>query len=292
VTDSHEYVRAAGYDLLHPDGGALLLALHGLGGDRRQPLAAFADGMAAGIAVLAPDARAHGETAVAGPADVFALETMADDALALVRHLGQNGKPIVLAGISMGAALALRLLLRGDLDVRGAVLIRPAFGSTPFPDNLAALPLIATLLDADGPAEAVARFVDTEVYRSIVGESPSAAASLVDQFAKPSALERSVRLREVPRNVAYSSAADLEAIDVPVLVIGACRDPLHPFDLAERWAADIPTARLLEVPARDDDPDGFADGIRRAVVDFVERELRISQTEQREQRERKPSHGG
>lgn len=78
------------------------------------------------IHVLAPDARGHGFTslpAIAGMAKNWTIYR--DD---LVRFLdGLDGKPIILAGHSMGATVSvLTALLRPHL-VRGLVLIEPVF---------------------------------------------------------------------------------------------------------------------------------------------------------------------
>ena len=249
---SGRYAEQASYQLWHPNAPSLLLLLHGLGGDRNQPLRLTADLNRNDLVVLAPDARAHGDTPLIGEPDDFTLDAMADDVVALLDRLGQLGKPTYIAGISMGAAVALRLALRPLRGLFGVAFIRPAFSDQPNPANLEPLRRIADLL----PLGAAGReqFTHSREYRSVLAVSPSGAASLLDQFDKPAARERSIRLACIPGNVAWRTP-NLSDVTVPTLVLGAPRDPVHPAVLAERWAALLPHAVYHQLPTRDDDPE-------------------------------------
>lgn len=46
---------------------------------------------------------------------------------------------------------------------------------------------------------------------------------------------------------AWPSLEQLAAIDVPVAVVGATDDPVHPIAVAEEWAAALPSSRLHRV---------------------------------------------
>lgn len=119
----NESTRRAGfaYSMLNPQAPSVVIALHGLGGDRTQPLGAFGD-FGSDIALLAPDLRAHGETEAPVSPERLTFESLADDVTGLLRELGQADKPVYVSGISMGAAIALTLLQRPGLDIRGASL--------------------------------------------------------------------------------------------------------------------------------------------------------------------------
>ncbi|MBW4715804.1 alpha/beta fold hydrolase [Saccharothrix obliqua] len=56
-------------------------------------------------------------------------------------------------------------------------------------------------------------------------------------------------LAELPGQVAVPDRALLRAVRVPVLVVGATRDPLHPREVAEAAAAALPAGRLELVPS-------------------------------------------
>jgi pimeloyl-ACP methyl ester carboxylesterase len=56
---------------------------------------------------------------------------------------------------------------------------------------------------------------------------------------------------------------------VPTLVIGHGRDLAHPLAHAERLAALIPGARLVEITPKATDRAAYLRGFRQAVVDFL-----------------------
>lgn len=269
MSGSDVYADLAAYDLENPDGAWLLVLLHGLGGDRRQalgPVEGFRDPR---LAILAPDLRAHGDTPVVGDPEAFTFDALAADIVQLVERLEQGSKPTYIAGISMGAALAIRLALGGRLDVRGLALVRPAFDDTPNPPNLAVMTVIAMLLQLDDAGTARAQLLASPEYREIADVSALGAKSVEDQLTKPGARERAIRLVEVPKNVAWRDDAELRGLVVPALVVGMERDVMHPVHLARRTAALLPHGEVVEVVSRDVDPERYDREIRSAVQRHV-----------------------
>ena len=265
MTNAEDYAGSATYDLLNPEGEWLLLLLHGLGGDRQQALG-LVEGLAdPQLAILAPDLRAHGESPIVGPAEAFTFDAMVADLKALIDRLGQGGKPTIVAGISMGAALALRIAIAGTLNVRSLVLVRPAFDNMPNPPNLAVMPVVARLLHHQDREEARRALLNSPEYREIAEVTPSGARSVADQLTRPMARERAIRLGEVPKNVAWHDADQVRSLNLPALVIGADRDVMHPIELARRTAALLPQGRLVAVTPRDVDPERYDREIRAAV---------------------------
>lgn len=256
--------------------------LHGLGADRSQPLALFGPVLAGlGVpasSIAAPDVRAHGASTLVGePAD-FALDRLAHEVAGvagdeLARVVGGDAasarptRPITLVGISMGAALALRICLLRLLPVERAVFVRPAFGDRSLPANLRPFPVIGELLRELGPTDGAERFRRTEPYLRVAHESPAGGRGLLAQFTATDAARRAIRLVEIPRNRAFADDAELAGLasrGFRSLVVGAPRDPVHPFALAERWASGL-GAQLERVPPRDDGQPA-QDAAMRAVV--------------------------
>lgn len=261
------YAANAGYDLRNPDAPEVVVLLHGLGADRTQPAALIADAPAArGHAVLSADARAHGDTETIGAPEDFTLPALVADLSALLRRLGQGGKPVHLIGISMGAAIALRAALDRALDVRSLALVRPAFSATPLPDNLRVMADIGDLLRLPDLSAARSRFLGSAAYRDVARVSALGAASLLAQFDAPFAVRRSIRLRAVPRNAAYRHTGELAAISARTTVVGTPDDPVHPLELARTWAAGIPGAVLATIPPRDRDLAESAAQTRRVIA--------------------------
>ena len=239
------------------------LLLHGLGGDSSQPLSLIGPVLPADARVLAPNLRAHGDSPlIGGPAD-FDFAAITSELLQTVRESGFDNEPLTIIGISLGAALSLRLSRSGGLAVERLVLLRPAFTDQPLPPNLAVFPVISELLHRHPADRAEAIFRRSGRYRSLHETSRLGAAGVIDQFRKPDASARAVRLMELPRNRAFEVGEP--PLTIPTTIIAAPRDPLHPLAVATRWQREIPGSTLTELPARDDGMAAYVAATRAAV---------------------------
>jgi len=239
------------------------LLLHGLGGDRDQPLSLVGPCLPAGARVLAPDLRAHGESPLIGGARDFALEAVTKELVGEVQAQGFDDEPLTIIGISLGAALTLRLAFSGALPIERLVLLRPAFTDQPTPANLTVFPVIGELLHRHPPRLAEKLFRSTRAYRSIREQSELGAAGMIEQFRKPDAAARAIRLVEFPRNRAFEP--DDRPLAVPAAIIAAPRDPVHPLTVAELWNQKLPGSTLTRLPARDDGLKPYVAATRAAV---------------------------
>ncbi|WP_161972411.1 alpha/beta fold hydrolase [Glaciihabitans arcticus] len=235
------------------------MLLHGLGGDRRQPMSLLQPALPEGAVVFAPDVRAHGTSTLIGSAEHFTLDALAGEVAASLPH-----GPLTILGISMGAALALRLALRGDLDIERLVFVRPAFTDRPLPANLAAFPVMGALLRDHGARRAEKLFRETDYFAELEAASPLGAEGAIEQFKKPEAVARALRLIEIPRHAAFTRE-EIASVDLPATVIAAERDPVHPVSVAELWHAGLPHSVLERVPARDDGMRDYVATTRAAV---------------------------
>ncbi|MHA6669196.1 alpha/beta fold hydrolase [Homoserinimonas sp. A447] len=235
------------------------LLLHGLGGDSSQPLDLVGPVLPADARILAPNIRAHGDSPLIGePAD-FSFAAITRELLHAVQESGFDDEPLTLIGISLGAALSLRLAQTGALPIQRLVLLRPAFTDHPLPANLAVFPVIAELLHRHPPDRAEAVFRRTGLYRGLRTASRLGAAGVIEQFRRPDAATRAIRLMELPRNRAFEPGEPPPA--VPTTIIAAPRDPLHPLAVATQWHRHLVGSTLTEIPARDD---GMAPYLARA----------------------------
>jgi pimeloyl-ACP methyl ester carboxylesterase len=262
---SAAYAAAAHYRrVAGPPGGdrVPVLMLHGLGGDLDQ-LWPYAGGDQSRLR-LAPDLRAHGGTDLIGTDSAFTFDGMADDVMALLDRLELPS--VIVVGMSMGAAIAVRMALREPGRIRGLVLIRPAWLDRPRPANLEPLVAVGELLRSAGRKDGRERFAASAHFRRIRDESPAAAASLLGQFDAPLADERAGRLIAMPASTPFGALAELRRIEVATAVVAAPGDPQHPAEFASAWAGQIPDAQLSVVPRRDTDPDGYHRAISAVVA--------------------------
>ena len=252
------------HDLLG-DRGRPVVVLHGLGGDRRQPLDLVDDRLRSRHRVVAPDLRAHGATTLDESVGMLTFGQLADDVEQLVTALDLDAEPLLL-GVSLGAGVAVELMARQRISVHGVVLIRPAWGWLGSPANLAAYPRIARLLIDHGADEGRELFQECEPFIEIAQTSEAAAEALLGQFDAPQAQERSQRLTALP---AGAPSRPRMRPRRPVLVLGGVLDPVHPMSLAEQVAKDL-GGRFVQVPARYDAPADHRAAVRAAVGRFTQ----------------------
>jgi pimeloyl-ACP methyl ester carboxylesterase len=222
--------REIGFDVT--GSGPALLLLHPFPFDRR----AWGDVAGSlGRRVVTMDFRGFGESALAGP---YALEDLAEDATALLDHLGVAMATVV--GLSMGGYAALAMAAR-----------RPA--------RLAALALCNTRASADSEAARQARqdgiaklksgglneFLDGMPVRMLSPKSNDALKRRVRMLSEQKAdavVEALAAMRDRP-----DRSALLPSLRLPVLVVAGTDDTVTPPSEARAMAQAIPGAKFVEI---------------------------------------------
>jgi pimeloyl-ACP methyl ester carboxylesterase len=244
------------------DGPAMVFQ-HGLCGDAGQPAQVFPD---IGWQRLTLECRGHGASD-AGPLNRLSIASFTDDLAAMITARRLR-RPVV-GGISMGAAMALRLAVtRPDL-VGALVLARPAWGVDAAPVNMQPNALVGQLL-ADHPADkARAVFEASEMAAHLTATAPDNLASLRGFFARQPIAVTSALLTRISADGPGVTAADLAALRLPVLVIGHERDHVHPLALAEALAAMIPGAQLATITPKATNPLAYRAEFQAALAQFL-----------------------
>ncbi|WP_084385520.1 alpha/beta fold hydrolase [Rhodococcus sp. WMMA185] len=201
----------------------MALMLPGTGSDADFVTRAFTEPLASrGIATVAvePDPR----RVVAGYLD--ALDAAAEH------------ERIIIGGVSIGAAVALQWASANPDRVVGVLAALPAW----------------TGAAADAPAAAGARFTAArlradgieKVTAEMIASSPpwlgvELAKSWRSQWPHlPSALDEAAEYRA-------PGVEDLEGINVPVGIVAATDDAVHPLEVAHTWAGRLPQSNLVTV---------------------------------------------
>lgn len=220
----------------------------------------------AGFEVARYDARAHGQSD-GGPAGSHTYEVLADDLEEVVASGSGSALP-VLAGSSMGAHTIVTMALRDPERVAGLVIIGPASSGLPPPEeSLAHWDALAAGLEGDGVEGFLAAYDDgldpdwRETLMRIARERLETHRNL-DALA--------LALREVPRSVPFDGLTELEALDVPALVVasGDEADPGHPRSVAEAYASSLPEARLIGEEAGESPLAWQGGKLSREIADF------------------------
>lgn len=163
----------------------------------------------------------------------------ATDRAALARTVARQ-RPATVAGISYGAHQVARWATAGlPPYVRRLALVMPAWTGPP-DDTAAATAAQADEFDRVGVEPALDRIV-----RAHPGWVADALAASWPHHRRDAIVPA---LRAVARS-AGPTAEELEAIRVPVTVVALAGDPLHPAEVAARWADAIPAGRLVVVAA-------------------------------------------
>lgn len=242
-------------------GGPALVFQHGLCGDARQ--------VAEAMAGLAPQRWTCVECPGHGASDMDpapSIAGFADHVAALAETLGG---PVVLGGISMGAAIATRLAVtRPDL-VRALVLVRPAWVTGDAPDNMAPNAEVGALL-ARLPAEDARRtFADSATAHRLMRDAPDNLASLMGFFTRTPQTDTARLLTAISADGPGITPADLAALTLPTLVCATSEDAIHPEAHARALADLIPRSRLVHLPPKGRDKAAHLAALSAALRPFL-----------------------
>jgi pimeloyl-ACP methyl ester carboxylesterase len=245
--------------------GAAIVFQHGLGGDEAQVAENLPD--IAGFRRLTLECRAQGSSGVGDPLQ-FGIGTFAEDVLAFATARGAYR--FVVGGISMGAAIALRLAIREPQRVAALILARPAWLFDAAPSNMEAIAAVAAFLKRPDPVAAQAAFSDTPVARRFAKEAPDNLATLLGHFNSKDRPTRAALLATIAADGPGVTEDQVRALCMPTLVIGHEIDAIHPRAMAERLAATIPGAQLALITPKAIDKARhvaeFRDTVRRFIA--------------------------
>jgi pimeloyl-ACP methyl ester carboxylesterase len=219
------------------DGPRTTVLLHGLllSQKMHRPLArALA---AQGHRVVTLDLLGHGRSDRPRDMTAYSMPFFGEQVIALLDHLGID--EAVLAGTSLGANTTLEAAAAHPERVRGMVVEMPVLDNALLGCAIAFTPLMCALTFGEPVMKTVSwvtRKLPTgglwgaDVLLDTVRQQPGpSAAVLQGLFFGRVAPHRDVR----------------RTIEVPALVIGHDRDPVHPFSDSDALVHELPNARLL-----------------------------------------------
>lgn len=267
MTNPARWFTADGLSLaLHDAGGDGLPVIfqHGLCGDARQTAEAFPPDPRFRRITL--ECRGHGSSDFDPDPS---LSQFTDDLAGLVASLG---RAVPVGGISMGAALALRLAVARPELVSHLILVRPAWGAgAEAPVNLAPNGAVGQLLYRFPAAEARAAFLESDMAAELRATSPDNLASLIGFFGREPVSRTAILLSALSAEPLGVTRADLAALRLPVLICATAEDAIHPAALAQDLAAQIPGAVLCDLPAKGRDKAAHIAALHHEIIDFLTR---------------------
>lgn len=240
--------------------GRPLLFLHGMGGSRKQ-IDSVCDPIP-GVMLINMDQQGHGESG-ADWSD-FGFDRLADDAAALLEHLGIERA--VLAGISMGAAVALNMAERYPERAEGLFLIRNAWADRPMSGELIRAYADLGRCLRNGGEEAFRR---TQGWELVKEPSAYTRNAFLSPFADKSCLRYPEKYAILPPQKCVPSPEDIRNIACPVSVLANRNDLCHPYALGEYIHALLPASEFTEIPDKDTDPALHRQRINEKLRDFL-----------------------
>ena len=241
--------------------GPAVLWQHGLGATAAQPAEVFPDGFTR-ITLLC---RGHDGSDLGDPARL-SIAQFATDALALMDHLGLQSLPM--GGISLGAAITLRLAVLHPDRVQALILARPAWVDYPAPATMESYAEVARILARHGDIGR-ALFQSGQTYRDLSCASPDNAASLVSFFTRPQPDATVALLQSIPQDGPGVTKDQIAALHLPTLVLTTGQDYVHPAAYGVELAKLIPRATLTDLPAKGQDKPAHVAAFRAALTQFL-----------------------
>lgn len=187
--------------------------------------------------------RAFGPASAAAGLDIVAVDPDPDGVIESYRTALNSAAargPVLAAGISLGAAVAVEWAAGRDPgEISGIVAALPAWTGPDTADCPATLSAAVTAaqLRAEGLEPVLAR---------MRASSPTWLADALTRSWRsqwpglPGALEEAAQYK-------WPEPAALDALAVPLAVIAAADDPVHPVSVGREWARRAPRSALTEV---------------------------------------------
>lgn len=225
--------------------GAPVLFQHGLCGDANQTREAFPTD--SGFRRITLECRGHGRSEAGDPKQ-FSIATFTDDVVALIE--GLDAGPVVVGGISMGAAISLRLSVKRPDLVKGLILARPAWVTASAPSNMEPNALAGAMLTQYPPEEAHRLFMRSDIAMHLSQVAPDNLKSLEGFFQRQPSEVTAALLTSISADGPGVEDSEVRALSAPTLVIGHEHDYIHPISYARTLADLIPSATLKTITAK------------------------------------------
>jgi pimeloyl-ACP methyl ester carboxylesterase len=244
--------------------GLPVVFLHGLCGDAGQTREAFPGEH--GLRRVTIEARGHGKSQ-AGPLEKLSIATFASDVARYIES--RMSAPVVVGGISMGAAISLRLAVtRPDL-VRALIIARPAWMTASAPENMSPNAEVGRLLKQMPADQARTAFLEGQTGRFLAEDAADNLASLNGFFSRLPIEVTAALLEAIANDGPGVTEADVAALAMPCLVIGHAKDYVHPLPYARALAGLVPKARLVEITPKVDSRARYISDFHAAIISFT-----------------------
>lgn len=245
--------------------GLPIIFQHGLCGDARQTIEAFPrDPHFRRITI---ESRGHGGSEAGDPC-LFSIRTFAADIAAFIE--AHRLAPIIIGGISMGAAITLHLAVHRPEIVRGLILARPAWIAASAPANNGPNAQVGRLLMDLSQEDARKAFEVSETARLLAEMAPDNLASLRGFFSREPQATTAALLQAIAGDGPGVSEDNLRNLETPTVIIGHDIDYIHPLSYADTLSQLIPRSRLVQITPKAANKAAYLEDLHKAITGFLE----------------------
>jgi len=203
-----------------------------------------------------------------GALEALSIGQFTDDATRLLDHLGVSRA--VVGGISLGAAIALRLAVH-SARVSALIIARPAWIDERVPERMQIYLDVAELLAQHGSEQGLERLHASERYRQVMKESPDNAASMRSFFHRENPASTVALLGRIPAQGLGVTRKQMSRLALSTLVIANEGDYVHSVAMATEVAGLIPGAELKIIPSKNSARDAYVEAFKAALDEFLSR---------------------
>ena len=254
-----------------PEGAPILMLLHGWGVTSDVTWRWCYPLLGEHFGVLAMDLRGHGGSAATGR---FSLEGCAQDAEAVAGRLG-GGRPVIVAGYSMGGAVAQLLARRHPGSVEGLVLCATA--ARFFPDTAAVACERVAIRSLESVLMRVPRAARTRLLEHQVRRVTRVRRRPIDKwsYAQVCSGDAAAVAGAAAALRSFDSRPWLAKISVPTAIVAATGDTVVPRSAQEQLMSLLPGSEVGWVEGDHDvcvtAPEQFSEALLRACDDITAR---------------------
>ena len=245
------------------DGETPFFFQHGLCGAAAQPAEVTPE--LNHLRLLTLECRGHG-LSEAGDPSKFSIKQFADDVAAVITDLG---RPVILGGISMGAAMSLRLAIKRPELIRALVLARPAWVTDQAPYSMKPNAFVGELLSKMNAKEAEQHFLNSAIAQRLEAEAPDNLQSLRGFFHRAPQHVTAALLSRISADGPDVNRAEVTKIAVPTLVIGHEDDLIHPLSYAKDLATLIPHSEFVRITSKVHDKMRYVSDFQNTLSQFL-----------------------
>lgn len=238
---------------------------HGLCGSAAQTVEVFPEDPRFCLHTL--ECRGHGSSNT-GDTNSLSINTLADDVAASI-----EAGPIIVGGISMGAAIALHLAVHKPHLVKALILARPAWVTDNAPENMRPNAEIGVLLANHPPQIAKAKFLASPTAQHLAETAPDNLASLLTFFTREPIAVTSALLTKISADGPGVTEQQVRTLTIPTLIIATEQDAIHPIEHAQKLHALIPQSRLVEITPKGVDKTAYVTEFRQTLLKFFEENI-------------------